>query len=88
MSDELESKMLSLFTLGSSYLQIADYIEDMYGVHYSKAAIAAIPDKLLPNSTEKIKPWATSAAPHKVVLSRRVRIMSSFFILYPVYLLH
>ena len=35
MSDELENKMLSLFTLGNSYSQIADHIEDMYGVHFS-----------------------------------------------------
>lgn len=38
MSDELESKMLSLFALGNSYSQIADHIEDMYGVHFSKPA--------------------------------------------------
>lgn len=48
MSDELESKMLSLFALGNSYTQIADHIEDMYGVHFSKPAITAITDKLIP----------------------------------------
>jgi len=48
MSDELESKMLSLFALGNSYAQIADHIEDMYGVHFSKPAITAITDKLIP----------------------------------------
>ena len=37
MSDELENKMLSLFALGNSYSQIADHIEDMYGVHFFKA---------------------------------------------------
>jgi len=53
MSDELESKMLSLFALGNSYSQIADHIEDMYGVHFSKPAIAAITDKLIP----KLEEW-------------------------------
>jgi len=52
MSDELESKMLSLFALGSSYSQIADHIEDIYGVHFSKPAITAITDKLIPKLDE------------------------------------
>jgi len=53
MSDELESKMLSLFALGNSYAQIADHIEDMYGVHFSKPAITAVTDKLIP----KLEEW-------------------------------
>ena len=53
MSDELELKMLSLFALGNSYSQIADHIEDMYGVHFSKPAITAITDKLIP----KLEEW-------------------------------
>lgn len=53
MSDELESKMLSLFALGNSCSQIADHIEDMYGVHFSKPAITAITDKLIP----KLEEW-------------------------------
>jgi transposase-like protein len=53
MSDELESKILSLFALGNSYSQIADHIEDMYGVHFSKPAITAITDKLIP----KLEEW-------------------------------
>ena len=39
---ELENKILSLFAFGNSYSQIADHIEDMYGVHLFKPAIAAI----------------------------------------------
>jgi len=53
MSDELESKMLFLFALGNSYSQIAEHIEDMYGVHFSKPAITAITDKLIP----KLEEW-------------------------------
>jgi len=53
MSDELENKMLSLFALGNSYSQIADHIEDMYGVHFSKPAITAVTDKLI----SKLEEW-------------------------------
>ena len=48
MSDEIEKKMLSLFSLGSSYSQIIDHIQDMYGVSFSKSAITAVTDKLIP----------------------------------------
>jgi len=39
MSDEIEKKMLSLFSLGSSYSQNTEHIEDIYGVNFSKPAI-------------------------------------------------
>ncbi len=48
MSDEIERKMLSLFSLGNSYSQIIDHIEEIYGVHFSKPAIKAVTDKLIP----------------------------------------
>ena len=48
MSDEIEKKMLSLFSLGSSYSQISEHIEEIYGVHFSKPAITAVTDKLIP----------------------------------------
>ena len=48
LSDEIERKMLSLFSLGSSYAQITEHIEDIYGVHFSKPAITAVTDKLIP----------------------------------------
>ena len=48
LSDEIEKKMLSLFSLGSSYSQITEHIEDIYGVHFSKPAITAVTDKLIP----------------------------------------
>ena len=53
MSDELESKMLSLFALGNSYSQIANHIEDMYGVHFPKPIITVITDKLIPKKLEE-----------------------------------
>ena len=36
MSDEIEKKMLSLFSLGSSQSQIIDHIQEIYGVSFSK----------------------------------------------------
>ena len=57
LSDEIEKKMLSLFSLGSSYAQITDHIEDIYGVHFSKPAIAAVTDKLIPMLEEwRVRP--------------------------------
>lgn len=59
MSDEIEKKMLSLFSLGSSYSQITEHIEDIYGVHFSKPAITAVTDKLIPMLEEwKVRPLA------------------------------
>jgi transposase-like protein len=48
MSDEIERKMLSLFSLGNSYSQISDHIEEIYGVGFSKSTITAVTDKLIP----------------------------------------
>lgn len=48
MTDEIEKKMLSLYALGSSYSQISKHIEDIYGVEFSKAAISAVTDKIIP----------------------------------------
>jgi putative transposase len=57
LSDEIEKKMLSLFSLGSSYSQITEHIEDIYGVHFSKPAITTVTDKLIPMLEEwKVRP--------------------------------
>jgi transposase-like protein len=48
MSDAIEEKILSLYALGNSYAQIAEHIEEIYGVSFSKATISAVTDKILP----------------------------------------
>lgn len=53
MSDEIERKIISLFGLGVSYLDIAGQIAEIYGHEVSNASIRAITDKLIP----KIKAW-------------------------------
>ena len=48
MSDQIEQKILALYALGNSYSQISEHIEDFYGVHFSKATISAVTDKVIP----------------------------------------
>lgn len=53
LTDELDDKILALFSAGMSYQDISVHVEDMYGISVSKAKISAITDKLLP----MIKEW-------------------------------
>jgi transposase-like protein len=55
MSGEIEDKILALYSHGNSYSQIADLIEDIYGVGFSKGAISAVTDKIIPMLQE----WKT-----------------------------
>jgi transposase-like protein len=48
ISDAIEEKILSLYALGNSYAQIAEHIEEIYGVRFSKATISAVTDKIIP----------------------------------------
>ena len=53
VSDEIESKMLSMYGLGMSYRDIAGHVEEMYGISVSPAAISAITDKII----DQVKQW-------------------------------
>lgn len=53
LTDEIERKMISLFSLGSSYRDIASHVADMYGLDISNATISAVTDKLIP----ELKAW-------------------------------
>ena len=53
MSDEIERKIISMFGLGMSYLDIAGHIAEIYGLEISNATISGITDKLIP----EIKAW-------------------------------
>lgn len=48
LTDELERKVIALFSLGTSYQDIRMHIEDLYGIHVSNGTINAVTDKLLP----------------------------------------
>lgn len=48
LTDELERKIIGLFSLGTSYQDIRAHIEEMYGINVSNGTLNAITDKLLP----------------------------------------
>jgi transposase-like protein len=53
VSDEIESKMLSMYGLGMSYRDIASHIEELYGISVSTATISAVTDKIV----DEVKQW-------------------------------
>lgn len=48
LTDDLERKIIALFALGTSYLDIRHHISEMYGICVSGGTISAVTDKLLP----------------------------------------
>jgi putative transposase len=48
LNDELDNKILALYSLGTSYDGIASHLQDIYGVEVSAATISAVTDKLVP----------------------------------------
>ncbi|WP_168396216.1 IS256 family transposase, partial [Acinetobacter indicus] len=48
LSEEIDSKVISLFALGMSYRDIQKHIADMYALDISEGAITNITDKLIP----------------------------------------
>ena len=53
LTEELDDKILSLFSLGMSYKDISKHIENMYGIEVSKSLIGNITDTILP----KVEEW-------------------------------
>ena len=53
VSDEIETKILSMYGLGMSYADIAGHVEEMYGIGVSTATISTITDKLI----DEVKAW-------------------------------
>ena len=53
VSDEIESKMLSMYGLGMSYRDIAAHVEELYGIEVSTATISAVTDKII----DEVKQW-------------------------------
>jgi len=48
LTDELERKIIALYSLGMSYQGIRSNIEDLYGIAVSNGTLNAITDKLIP----------------------------------------
>jgi len=53
VSDEIESKILSMYGRGLSYSDIREHVEEIYGISVSTAAISAITDKII----DTVKAW-------------------------------
>jgi putative transposase len=53
LSDEIESKILSMYSLGMSYKDISSHITELYGINVSAASISEITDKII----DKVKEW-------------------------------
>ncbi|CAG8999549.1 MAG: IS256 family transposase ISSde5 [Candidatus Celerinatantimonas neptuna] len=53
LTDEIDRKILSMFSLGMSYRDIHSHVEDMYGIDVSEATITSVTDRLIP----ELKAW-------------------------------
>lgn len=53
LTDELDPKILSMFSLGMSYRDIRGHVEDMYGIDVSEATITGVTERLIP----ELKEW-------------------------------
>jgi len=53
VSEEIETKILSMYGRGMSYTDMREHIEEMYGISVSKTAISAITDKII----DTVKAW-------------------------------
>lgn len=53
LTDEIDRKILSMFSLGMSYRDIRGHVEDMYGIDVSEATITGVTDSLIP----ELKEW-------------------------------
>ena len=53
VSDEIETKILSMYGRGMSYSDISEHVREIYGISVSTAAISAITDKII----DTVKAW-------------------------------
>lgn len=53
LSEEIDSKIISLYALGMSYRDIQKHVADMYGLDLAEGSISNITDKLIP----QLKAW-------------------------------
>ena len=55
LAPEIECQILELYSLGTSYADIRDHVEKMYGIQYSTAFISRITDRI----NDEIEAWKT-----------------------------
>lgn len=52
LNEELDNKILALYSLGTGYEAIASHLQEIYGVEVSSATISSVTDKLMPMLNE------------------------------------
>jgi len=52
LNEELDNKILALYSLGSSYDDISSHLSEVYGVDVSSATISSVTDKIIPQIAE------------------------------------
>jgi len=52
LNEELDNKILALYSLGSSYADISSHLQEIYGVEVSPTTITAVTDRLVPQIAE------------------------------------
>lgn len=53
VSDEIERKILSMYARGLSYRDIAEHVQEMYGLQVSAATLSAITDRII----DEVQAW-------------------------------
>jgi putative transposase len=48
LNDEINTKIISMFSMGMSYRDINKHVEDIYGINVSTGVISSVTDKLIP----------------------------------------
>lgn len=52
LNEELDNKILGLYSLGNSYNDISSHLQEIYGVEVSPATITAVTERLIPQIAE------------------------------------
>lgn len=52
LTEELDNKILALYSLGTSYDGISSHLSEIYGAYVSNATISSVTDKLVPMLNE------------------------------------
>ena len=53
LSDEIDRKILSMYSMGMSYRDIKSHVADLYGLELSEASLTSVTDQLIP----QLKEW-------------------------------
>ncbi len=85
----LEQKIISMYSLGMSYRDVASHIEEMYGMELSPAQLSAITDKVWPEieewqgrSLDEVYPFVwLDALFYKVKQDGQIKPMAAYLVL-------